>query len=153
MQFYTEINLKFTGDIVCTVLECRLPLLLRKSGNGNGNRQFEVVGRCWMYGIMDGESVLGPFLPHWNVRLLLNHVSGLPGYWNSDTGAGTFEDPRLGPLTEYWESIEQDRTPDDPILFAPHRNKVTGEVINSDPRLLLEALLTRGVKLQEFQLI
>jgi len=65
------------------------------------------------------------------------------------------QDPRLGDIHSSfeWETAEQEKTPDDPQLFAPHRNKRTGEIINSDPRLSLEALLQRGVKLEQFRLV
>ena len=74
-------------------------------------------------------------------------------YWNSGTNFTSREDPRLGALPAEWESVQQERTPEDPIYFAPHRNKRTGELINSDPRLLPEALIARGIKLETFQLV
>lgn len=74
-------------------------------------------------------------------------------YFNPSTGVVIEEDPRLDPLPPEWERVQADRTPDDPVACALFKNKVTGEVMNSDPRLLLEALAQRGVDLKTFQLI
>jgi len=104
---------------------------------------------------MDGESLLGPLPYPWEHRAM--EVPGLyryqPMYWNSITGITTRNDPRLGDLSPEWERLDQTWTPDDPMLFAPHRNKVTGNSINSDPRMLPEALTARGVKLETFCLV
>jgi len=116
---------------------------------------FQVVGECYIYGIMDGESLLGPMPAPWKVRLASIKGSGIsyPRYWNTAINAMSREDPRLGDLPTEWERIKQRRTADDPIFFAPHRNKLTGETINSDPRMLPENLRARGVDLQTFQLV
>jgi hypothetical protein len=63
------------------------------------------------------------------------------------------EDTQLQELPEIWQSLDYKRTPDDPLLNAPHRNRVTGEVINSDPRTLPEALIAKGVKLEQSRLV
>ena len=101
--------------------------------------------------------ILGP-LPHpWEVHLKLSRVSGDwdPIYWNPETKTASQEDPRLGSESKAsaWESISLEKTLDDPHLFFPHRNKITGEVINSDPRLMPQSLLDRGVKLEQFRLV
>ena len=103
---------------------------------------------------MEGEALLGPIPAPWKVMLdiLPDICSREPIYWNAETKMTSKHDPRLGdiPSSSDWESIDQERTPDDPRLFAPHRNKVTGEVINSDPLLSYQALLDRGIELQKF---
>lgn len=103
---------------------------------------------------MDSGSLLGRLPDPWRVRL--GWESGgiyLGRYYNSSTGVLTEEDPRLDSLPVEWERVQADRTPDDPLVFALFRNKVTGEVMNSDPRLLPEALKEHGVDLKTFQLI
>lgn len=103
---------------------------------------------------MDGESLLGPLPPSWEIHSVHNPGGqSEPRYWNVEKKTESRLDPRLGPLPDNWESIDQAKTVDDPLHFAPHRNRVTGEVINSDPRLLPEALIARGVKLQNFILV
>ena len=140
------------GDVVCVLLGCMSPILLRRNLSQN---VFQVVGECYIYGIMDGESLLGPIPSPWKVRPARERGSDIfePRYWNTAINAITREDPRLGDLPPEWERIKQRRTTDDPILFAPHRNKLTGEIINSDPRMLPENLRARGVDLQSFQLV
>ncbi|KAF2804652.1 uncharacterized protein BDZ99DRAFT_149700 [Mytilinidion resinicola] len=45
-----------SGDLVCIILDADVPFVLRKSAaNGAGNAQFELVGECYVHGIMDGE--------------------------------------------------------------------------------------------------
>ncbi|KAM0798112.1 heterokaryon incompatibility protein-domain-containing protein [Usnea florida] len=46
------------GDRVCVLLGCRTPLLLRKTSG----LQSQVVGECYIHGVMDGEAFLGPLL-------------------------------------------------------------------------------------------
>jgi len=138
--------------MVCVLLGCISPIILRKISSQN---VFQVVGECYIHGIMDGESLLGPIPSPWKVRLTRDNLSEIqePRYWNTAINAMSREDPRLEDLPPEWERIKQRRTADDPILFAPHRNRLTGETINSDPRMLPENLRARGVDLQTFQLI
>jgi hypothetical protein len=65
----------------------------------------------------------------------------------------TIHDPWLGPLPPEWECFPRERTNNDPKIYEGFRNKVTGEVMNSDPRKLPEALEARGVKLETFHLV
>jgi len=109
-----------------------------------------------MHGMKYGESFLGPLPSPWKFqerRLATGQFECVLEFRNSDTGVVTQNDPRLGELSEAWEKVKAERTRDDPVLFAPHRNKSTGELINSDPRLLPSALHARGVTLETFQII
>jgi hypothetical protein len=74
-------------------------------------------------------------------------------YLNLTTCEQTAEDPRLDVLPPEWERMAYERSPDDPALFEVFKNNVTGETVNSDPRLSPEALRVREVKLEKFQLI
>ncbi|KAL8282637.1 hypothetical protein RB600_005876 [Gaeumannomyces tritici] len=88
----------------------------------------------------------------------------------------TREDPRLAgvPLPGAWERLrgrrglpeeeqdgegegegeEEEEEADDPEMFDYFRNRDTGEVVNSDPRMMPEALEARGVSgLQRFALV
>jgi len=119
-----------------------------------GDKTYKVVGECYLYGILDGEALLGPLPPGWHVKLVMNNTGfHEPRFCNSNTNTMVREDPRLGQVPPEWESLDQEQTPEDALLFAPHRNNITGEVINSDPRLFPEALIARGVKLETFRLV
>jgi len=126
------------------------PILLRRAPT---NDSFYVVGESYIYGIMDGESLLGPLPPSWKVRVELNGSIMEPRYLDTERNIMVREDPRLENLPAEWERIEQQRTADDPIMFAPHRNKSTGEIINWDPRMSPENLRARGINLQTFRLV
>lgn len=106
---------------------------------------------------MDGEILCGPLPSPWIVRPVRDHYNRdeLPTFYNSETKVTTQVDPRFGNLPEEWLQIDPqpEKTPDDPRLFKVHLNTRTGEVINSDPRLLPEMLEARGVKLEVFRLI
>jgi hypothetical protein len=116
--------------------------------------RYHVIGRCSLHGLSDGAALLGPVPQPWKAQL--EHDSN--GFFkslfhNTTTGENRREDPRLPTLPPEWEEIEAIRTIDDPIHFARFRNKQTSEVMNSDPRLILEALRERAVNVQTFQLI
>lgn len=105
---------------------------------------------------MSGEALLGPLPDPWECRLKKIPNGGgywEPWYWNSVTKTSSQEDPRQGELPPEWEKFTRERTLDDPLLLLWHRNKATGEIINSDPRLLPESLAARGVKVRTFRLI
>lgn len=142
----------FPGDALCTILGANVPLVLRPTENGT----FCVIGECYFHGLMHGESLLDPLPSPWtvvlfpdeNVRFQITH------YWNPETETLSIEDPRLGKLSGGSERIDGlKRTPDDPLLFAPHRSIRTGEVINWDPRMSPEALEARGVDISAFTLV
>jgi hypothetical protein len=63
------------------------------------------------------------------------------------------EDPRLEALPSEWEEVDKEDEARLRFHVQHHRNKVTGEIINSDPRLLPEALGVRGVQLDTFVMI
>jgi hypothetical protein len=103
---------------------------------------------------MDGEALLGPLHYPWKIRTRrFRTFDWKPEYLNSLTGEVSEEDPRLGSLSSEWERLEFDRCQDDLWVREKFRNRITKEVINSDPRLLPDVLRTRGVKLETFQLI
>jgi hypothetical protein len=80
-------------------------MLLRPSTDDPST--FKIVGNCYVYGIMDGEALLGPLLPPWKGRSELNaQGDNQPTYWNSETKEYSQLDPRLGELPEEWESIK-----------------------------------------------
>ena len=75
-------------------------------------------------------------------------------FYNPTTDELTREDPRLEPHPD-WERVEQTMPleQDDPEVCDFFRNKRTGEVMDSDPRISPEALEARGVKLRTFAIV
>jgi len=121
-------------------------MVLRPTSEGN----FKVIGPCFIFGLMEGEALLGEIPAPWTVQYL-----GLfdRNFLNKETQEIITQDPRLASLPSEWESVDVTRTNDEPIHFAYFRNKLTGELMNSDPRILPEALEKKGIKLETFSLV
>ncbi|KAK3319498.1 heterokaryon incompatibility protein-domain-containing protein [Cercophora scortea] len=139
------------GDIICVFLGCHFPMVLRPQPNG----RFAVVGESYVYGLNDGIGLLGALPGEWRVQIFQDSSSITEGcyrFYDPDTSTLTDEDPRLEPLEE-WERMDHMRTGDDPFVFQYYMHKVTGETVNSDPRMTPEALRARGVDVRTFQLV
>jgi hypothetical protein len=140
-----------TGDMICVFLGCCAPIVLRPIAPG----EFLVVGESYVHGLNDAIPILGSLPPGWRVVFMKDNEDTMvsPHYYNSEEGIYTNEDPRLGPLPPGWERIERRRNPNDPYIFDRFKNQTTGDVINSDPRMLPDALRARGVKLDSLLLV
>lgn len=118
--------------------------------------RYHVIGSSYLHGFCDGTALLGPLPLPWKVQLKRDS-SGYtnPYFHNPTTGENSDRDPRLETiqLPPHWEEIEVVRTVDDPRYFERFRNNATGEIMNSDPRPLSDALKKRGVNVQTFQLV
>ncbi|KAH8587973.1 heterokaryon incompatibility protein-domain-containing protein [Bisporella sp. PMI_857] len=138
------------GDIICVFMGCTAPIVLRPAAVSS----YEVVGESYVQGLMSGEALLGPLPEPW-IATGTDYWVGMrkPRFFNLDDGTTIDEDPRLGDLPTEWKPNNRQQTADDPMLFSPHKNKITGEEINWDPRFSPEALKARGVKLETFKLI
>ena len=150
-RFRISANVLHVGDVVAGFLGADSAKVLRLVTEG----QYRVVGDCLVPGLMDCTAFLGPLPKPWTVY-------GDTGYktrnrfefFNTETNESTIEDPRLEPLEGTgWERMDYEPRDADPDLFDYFRNKKTGEVMNSDPRLLPENLKARGVPLEEFELV
>ncbi|OTA62266.1 HET-domain-containing protein [Hypoxylon sp. EC38] len=147
------------GDKVFVILGCDVPMLLRPTTTG----EYKVIGDCYgmLHGIMYGEAILGPIPRPWKVVILREEDwRHRAHYWKVNIDDESIEeksteDPRLEqiPIPPEWEPIEWERTRADPLNCKKFRNRDTGEVINSDPRLFPEALEARGVPLRTITLI
>jgi hypothetical protein len=119
--------------------------------------RYEVVGECYIQGLMDGEALLGLLPEPWKMQIGPGS-EGLwaPGFLDQSTGILSHADPRLdalGPVPDEWEAVQSERMPGDPKNFQKFRNRSTGEIINSDPRLLPDALEGRGLQLELLRLV
>ena len=123
------------GDIVCVLLGCDFPVLLRPTEQG---RKFLVVGQCFVsgYGVSQGDALLGP-LPK-NVRMLWVLENGYyPSFVDELTGQVLEQDPRLQAL---------------PIDVKEHCKRPSGnpfDLVFVDPEILRQ----QGREIQYFDLI
>ncbi|PMD34559.1 HET-domain-containing protein [Hyaloscypha variabilis F] len=138
------------GDLITAWLGCDSVMILRPTGSG----QYLVIGEAYCSGVMDGSAFLGP-LPD-SVEKVARYAEGLkfylPTFINRESGKLYVEDPRLEgvPLPEGWRKEEHANEE----YFPWFVNDSTGEDNGYfDPRLSVEALGSRGVKLQVFDLI
>lgn len=125
------------GDQVCVLLGCRMPLLLRPAPN----LQYQVIGACYIHGMMQGEAFLGPIPNHYQVVIIFEDRLGgfFKGFLNHQNGKTQYTDPR------FEAPIEADDT--EVVLFQEHSD-------GSRSRCLTAKILEkRGVKLQNFDLI
>lgn len=84
---------------------------------------FEVVGECYVHGLGDAISILGPLPKPWIVQIDKgSNFSYHYRYFNPNTMVTTLEDPRLDPLDD-WERLDTEREADDPLEFVLFRNK------------------------------
>ena len=113
------------GDQVCILLGCDVPILLRPALN----HQYRVVGECYVYGLMDGEALLGPLPDHYKFVLAFDQKKSryLKAFLNHQTGKVQYNDPRLESTPNYDEE---------------YFSELTSEMIEE-----------RGVKLRTFDLI
>lgn len=112
-----------------------------------------------MPGLADLRAFLGPFPSPWKVKFFTENTDGAGAYryHNTETGAESNHDPRLGPLPDHLEIVpraEVARTTDDPCTFQVYRCRETGRVVTkSDPLLTAELLEARGCPVRRFALI
>ncbi|KAF7547280.1 hypothetical protein G7Z17_g7844 [Cylindrodendrum hubeiense] len=143
------------GDVVCVILGCDRPFILRPAYNGT----YHFLSYGFVYDLQDSQALLGPLPSAWRVQVYEHHEQEFRSYnqyFNTDTKELTTEDPRLGPISG-WERIPLDKigrglTGDDPEVIDFFKNTKDGSIVDSDPRLSPEALEKRGVQLEAFVL-
>ena len=109
---------------------------------------FAVIGKGFLPGLVDSEALLGPLRRPWTHQRRMVDGYPRPRYYNTENHTQQINDPRLGPLCNDWTETERERTPDDPFHCKHFMNSVTGEVINSDPRLSPDLLQDQGVDIE-----
>ncbi|KAL9030181.1 MAG: hypothetical protein Q9180_006937, partial [Flavoplaca navasiana] len=134
------------GDEVSVILGCDFPMILRRRDSD----QFEVVGPCFVHGLMLGEALKPPLKPPWRDVLPVTRGWALSYFINGQTGEILKDDPRLGPPPTNWEEIETIDPFLPPFVF---RNKENGHVSMNDPRMSAESIKQRGTILETFELV
>jgi hypothetical protein len=86
------------GDIIAVLLGCANPVVLRTVAGGH----FRYIGYAHVRGLDNANGLLGP-LPHpWTVgQVIANADRTLYDFVNTETGAVTVHDPRLGDLGDW----------------------------------------------------
>jgi hypothetical protein len=146
-------------------------MMLREDGVGTG--RYLVVGECYIHGMDDASGILGPLPDGWDIVISNFSFGGVERQYrhrprrhdvNDDEDGGpdddflttttttTPDDPRLPALAHPWEALPIERNPGGLDFVARFANVETGETLDSDPRMLPEALRAMGVELQTFLL-
>jgi hypothetical protein len=158
------------GDLVCIILGCALPKVLRKidpsaalsvpqtsPSSSSSSFFYQVIGQCYIHGLTNAEALLGTLPTSWAIKRCKDGCGRWqPFFLNGETGelVGPDRDPRMGPLPAEWErlAVTPEYEDDEGLFVHRYRNKMTGEVIDSDPQVSPDRLKARGVALRTFAL-
>lgn len=123
------------GDIICVVLGCKVPIVLRRALADE--TQWEVVGACYVEGLMNGEAIYG---------VLPNHYRAV-GHTGKDP---RIDDYRYAILDTRTQTLKTDPAEFlDEVGIRPTRYQRDPHILEVAPEVLREA----GVDLQDFDLI
>jgi hypothetical protein len=141
-----KLSLTIQGDLIVVLLGFDAPVVVRSQGNGH----YAVIGEAYVHGLMNGEAILGSIPLGWKAQAKRNKQGSLVQIFTQEGSQAepTYEDPRLGPLPTGWKLTRADTLQDTTFHdeSAQHVHK------ENDPRLLPQALIDRGVKIQTFLL-
>jgi hypothetical protein len=132
-------------DVVCVCLGCNSLLLLAQYRNN----QYKLGRPLFIHGFHDAIAFLG-LMEKSCEGVLVNDDDGSRRVClcNIETEKETVHDPRLGDLPHKWKWV---RTDGDPDICEWFENSTTGEQVNSNPRMLPDALRERSVALETFE--
>ncbi|KUJ09708.1 HET-domain-containing protein [Mollisia scopiformis] len=84
------------GDVVCVLLGCASPMLLRRTSQG----WYQVVGECFVLGLVGSEALLGPVPELYRLvyKYSYDHGCYIQHFFNKNTGETSWSDPRLNDL-------------------------------------------------------
>lgn len=142
------------GDKVCVLLGCRYPTILRPvPAQSSGHEQHTVLGPSYIHGLMEGQALLGPLPQQWTMVVESFYPIRF-AFYDPETQDLIRDDPRLGAVRDEWEEIDDMEDETRSVYALDHfRHRESGQVIDSDPRMLPEELRERGVKLERFILV
>ena len=98
------------------------------------NGHVEFVGEAYVYGLMNGEAILGPLPSGWQAQADRNQQGLMVQAFTRSSEAAVEEDPRLEHQLANPEGIDET------------------DQLDHDSRLLSGALKIRGVAMQTFQI-
>lgn len=150
------------GDIITALVGGTNPYVLRPTG---GISSYQIVGPCYVQGIMFGEALFGQLPAEW--ACMLHEKSWRMCFRHRKSGKMTFEDPRLWPLPAPWQShycdflskgqscINECGTGHEgaELRECHFINTETQQKIVDDPRLDLPGLEKGGIELQTYILV
>jgi hypothetical protein len=115
------------------------------------SNKYYVIGVCYVRGLVDDESYLGPLPSLWKVQFRKGTSQLFTrGFLDTLSGQTSSEDPRMGQLPSDWEKVEGAIGSS---ALPEFKNKITGEIVNADPRLFPEHLKKRGINVQLVHLV
>jgi hypothetical protein len=141
------------GDKVYVALGYDYPILLRPTRSDDHSTCYNHLGPTYVHGLMEGQALLGPIPPPWKLIIKNADPLGSFSFINHQTDEIIAHDPRLDTLPQEWHEVEEEGDARLAFHTQHYKNKSTGEIINSDPRLLPEALEARGVHLETITLV
>ncbi|CAH0054944.1 unnamed protein product [Clonostachys solani] len=129
------------GDVVCVFLGSPLPTVLRPMENG----EYQVRGPASHPALLNGEALLGPLAEGWRIRYT---TRALDPVFECPHGKHYRIDPRLNdvPIPEGKELRWRDNGT--PFWYTAEIDRWS----NFDPRVSMEELTNRGVKVEKFTL-
>jgi len=139
------------GDQICVALGSKTPLLLRPVPQQKDT--YQLVGECYVAGLMNGEALLGSLPGLWKFGKVNKNNNRI---YMHEGANSTLMDPRLGLLPNGWQTrylggIETNKEGD--FNDFEFQNRESGLVTWADPRLTKDALIERGSDMREFILV
>jgi hypothetical protein len=150
------------GDQIMVIIGIPSPLLLRPVPTAGGRMKYQLVGECFVHGMMWAEVFLGQLPSCWERRCTAIDGIAYPIFIHE--GRSPLQDPRLGPLPKGWRirygqkgnpKDHHDDEFDDKGNMRYHWFEFprTGEWSWTDPRLSSKALKRRGLQIQDFAIV
>jgi hypothetical protein len=123
------------GDKVCVLFGCRSPLILRPTTN----MRYQVIGECYICGLMNGEALLGPIPNNYRPVLQYDEITKTHTrkFLEVHTGKVHADDPRQEVLSA--ENVTQYQTP-------------VKDASSSWSAIASETVQKRGIQVQAFEL-
>ena len=151
------------GDIISVLVGASVPIALRPVADHLD--AYQVVGPCFLQGMMFGQGLLGPLPEDW---LCIIHDNRRWCFRKQGSEKRIWEDPRLWPLPSHWQAhycdfdnenspcngsceLEYDKASQ--LMDRWFFNTQSKERSNDDPRLNVQGLEAGGIALQSFTLV
>jgi hypothetical protein len=141
------------GDKICVLSGYDKPVLVRPANYTDHSTCYHYMGPLYVHGLMEGQAFLGSLPPPWKLIVNMDEIGSSFSFLNCETDEITQQDPRLDVLPQEWQEVEGDADSRGTFYTQHYKNHITGEIINSDPRLFPESLEARGIHLETITLV